>query len=81
MLQQKHGLFTFIALSINLESQEGRGGSWDICNGFDPSDSSILIVTLYTDAEPVFLPKTCWLKKKTFCQLCYLSFTFLEQFS
>lgn len=39
-------LITFIALSINLESQAGSGGSWDICNGFDPSDSSILIVTL-----------------------------------
>lgn len=55
---------TFIALSINLESQAGRGGSWDICNGLDPSDSSILIVTLCTDAVPVFLPKTCWLEKQ-----------------
>lgn len=50
-----------MALSINLESQAGRGGSWDICRGFDPSDSSILMVTLWTDAVPVFLPKTCWL--------------------
>lgn len=55
-------IHTFIALSINLESQDGRGGSCDICSGFDPSPSSILIVTLYTDAAPVFLPKTCWLK-------------------
>lgn len=55
-------MLTFIALSINLESQDGRGGSWEICSGFDPSPSSILIVTLYTDAVPVFLPKTCWLK-------------------
>lgn len=55
---------TFIALSINFESQAGRGGSWDICNGLDPSVSSILIVTLWTDAVPVFLPKTCWLEKQ-----------------
>lgn len=51
--------FTFIARSINLESQAGRGGSWEICNGFDPSDSSILIMTLCTEAVPVFLPNIC----------------------
>lgn len=70
---------TFIALSINLESHAGKGGSWDIWSGFDTSDSSILIVTLCTDAVPVFLPNTCWLEtlkegvwhKLTVYSLCF----------
>lgn len=53
-----------MALSINLESQAGSGGSWEICNGLEPSISSILMVTLCTGAVPVFLPRTCWLQGK-----------------
>lgn len=52
-----------MALSISLESQAGSGGSWEICRGLEPSDSSILMVTLWTDAVPVFLPRTCWLER------------------
>ena len=53
-----------MALSTNLESEAGKGGSWKICKGLEASFSSILIVTLWTDAVPVFLPRTCWLKRK-----------------
>lgn len=53
-----------MAFSTNLESEAGKGGSWKICKGFEPSFSSILIVTLWTDAVPVFLPRICWLKRK-----------------
>ena len=55
---------TFMALSISLESHAGSGGSWDIWSGLEPSDSSIRMVTLCTDAVPVFLPNTCWLKEE-----------------
>ena len=51
-----------MALSISFESHAGSGGSWDICSGLEPSDSSIRMVTLCTEAVPVFLPNTCWLK-------------------
>lgn len=59
LLSKKLKILTFMALSINLESQAGSGGSWEICNGLEPSISSILMVTLCTGAVPVFLPRTC----------------------
>ena len=51
-----------MALSISFESHAGSGGSWDIWSGLEPSDSSIRMVTLCTEAVPVFLPNTCWLE-------------------
>lgn len=53
-----------MALSTNLESEAGKGGSWKICKGLEASLPSILIVTLWTDAVPVFSPKNLLTKEK-----------------
>lgn len=66
---------TFMALSISMESQAGSGGSWEICNGFHPSVSSILMLTLCTDAVPVLRPSTCWLEEQSMMSHCYRSLT------